>query len=834
LSTTWTVTSTADDGAAGTLRYAIDHSSSGDSIQFDPGALNAQSQTQIHLSGTQLEISHGLSIIGPGVNRLAIYAHGSRLLAIDAGATVAVSGLELRWGYAGASYGGNVFVAAGASFNMSAGSITYGGAARGGGIYNAGSVSLSNTDVSSNGGGGSPYLGGGIYNDGALAVSGCNFGSNQYFSGGAIYNAGTMTVSKSTFSYNWTYPTLQASSGAAINNAATGSAVIDASDFSFNHAIYGAAISNSGRMTVTRSSFEYNNAYHDYNLYGPHPAGGGAIFNTGTLDLTNSTLYHNWTPDGGGGALYAAGSSILTVTNDTINANNAPGGGGIFAEPVASVSLHNSIVDGNTYSTNGDNSQTPSDITGPASGSFNLIGPGGSGSLANGIDGNIVGAVDPRLAPLLPNGTLAQSMALRPGSPAFDAGSAQYATDADGQPLATDQRGRPRVAGAAVDIGAYEAQIPLPPTLVTAAAGADEVQVSWAADPDAASYNVYRTTESGAPPASPIATGIAVRGFLDTSVTAGVTYYYSVTAVNAMAESTPVATPPAVPFLPVIEGTPGDDFIRLTSAGDQEHLIWTLGAASGKVRIDDPVGLTINGNGGADKIAVFSSFDPQFPDLTHFNGTFTIGGRPADPPQPGQVWDINRSTIYLATAGFSDDASLIRDQISAGYDGGAWDGAASPLSAVITSNAARNDPTHSAAIGYADGSDGSGINPASDTIELKYTLAGDANLDGAVDSADAITMARNYLTPGKSNWDQGNFNYDSTINLSDAQILQPNFGKTLTTTAAAVEAAATVVPPRPAPLAVTHAAVDDASSQRSKPSPTDKRHRRSLDIHARP
>jgi hypothetical protein len=817
LSATWTVTSTADDGNVGTLRYAIDHSAPGDTIQFDPAILNS-SKTPIKLNGTQLEISHDLSIAGPGYNFLSLQGYASRVLVIAPGATVSISGLELTNGTAGTQFGGDVYVSSGATLNLTSAAVTSGGAARGGGIYNAGTLNLSDSAVSINGN--SPNLGGGIYNDGTLSVSGSSFGSNQGLSGGAIYNAGSMALATSSFSYNWTLSTLQASSGGAIRNAPAASAQISDCLFVFNHAIYGAAVANSGAMSVTRSTFDYNNAYHDYNLYGPHPAGGGAIYTDGTLDLTNAILYHNWTPEGPGGGVYVTAAGVLTVANATISANNGPGGGGIYAEAGASVSLNNTIVSGNSYSTNGDNSQTPSDITGAAAGSFDLIGAGGSGGLANGVDGNIVGPVDPGLVVLFDQN--AAKISLRSGSPAFNAGCAALARDANGQPLTTDQRGRPRVVGGQVDIGAYEAQFPTATTALTATAGPDEVQLLWAINPDAATYNVYRTTDPDSPPGSPIATNITVHGYLDTAVTAGVTYYYTVTAVNALAEGPPSSPSVATPYLPVIEGTPGDDTIHLTSPGDQ-HVHWTMGSQSGSVRIDDPIGLTINGNGGSDTITVFVGNDPQFPNVTHFNGTFTITGRVPYPLQAGQTWDLNRSTIYFPDFTASDIGTLIRDQIRAGYNGGAWDGVATPdTNGLITSTAARNDPTRTGAIGYVDYADGTGINTVPNTIELKYTVAGDANLDGVVNASDALALARNYLVTGNGAWDQGNFNYDTAVDLADAKILQANFGMTLT--AAAVGSASNIITPPSAPAT-------PVSTGPGSPSKDDQRHGHSDNSH---
>ena len=56
--------------------------------------------------------------------------------------------------------------------------------------------------------------GGGIYNSGTLTVSNSTFSGNSAGYGGGIYNSGTLTVSNSTFSGN------SASDGGGIYNAA--------------------------------------------------------------------------------------------------------------------------------------------------------------------------------------------------------------------------------------------------------------------------------------------------------------------------------------------------------------------------------------------------------------------------------------------------------------------------------------------------------------------------------------------------------------------------------------------------------------------------------------
>src|SRR5262249_36870409 len=68
---------------------------------------------------------------------------------------------------------------------------------------------------------------------------------------------------------------------------------------------------------------------------------------------------------------------------------------------------------------------------------------------------------DPLLGPLEEFLGPAPTMALMPGSPAIDAGVNSAAVDASGSPLTTDERGEPRVRGAAVDLGAFESFGPL-------------------------------------------------------------------------------------------------------------------------------------------------------------------------------------------------------------------------------------------------------------------------------------------------------------------------------------------------------------------------------------
>ncbi|HSZ59016.1 MAG TPA: hypothetical protein VK797_25470, partial [Tepidisphaeraceae bacterium] len=82
---------------------------------------------------------------------------------------------------------------------------------------------------------------------------------------------------------------------------------------------------------------------------------------------------------------------------------------------------------------------------------------------------------------------------------------------------------------------------------------------------------------------------------------------------------------------------------------------------------------------------------------------------------------------------------------------------------------AQANPTQNTGIGYADSADGTGVNITPNTIELKYTLDGDANLSGNADSADLQLLLTNLNRTGS--WDQGDFNYDGQVNSADLQLL---------------------------------------------------------------
>jgi len=166
----------------------------------------------------------------------------------------------------------------------------------GGGILNAGTLTVSSSTVRDNTGVALDHFGGGIFNDGTLTLNNSTVSNNAALSGGGIRNHGTATLNSSTVSGNSTF------SG-------------------------GGGIANVGTLTIDNSTISGNT---------DGSVGGGIDnFSAGTLTLASSTVTGNSGVFGGG--IANAGGS-LSLKNTIVAKNTASGSGGdcIGSPPIIS------------------------------------------------------------------------------------------------------------------------------------------------------------------------------------------------------------------------------------------------------------------------------------------------------------------------------------------------------------------------------------------------------------------------------------------------------------------------------------------------------------------
>jgi fibronectin type 3 domain-containing protein len=241
----------------------------------------------------------------------------------------------------------------------------------------------------------------------------------------------------------------------------------------------------------------------------------------------------------------------------------------------------------------------------------------------------------------------------------------------------------------------------------------------------------------------------------------------------------PTTTASITPEL-LISGTAGVDAITLVQDPDHLHVDWYLNGASvpGQLAINDASGLTMVGNGGADAITLDYSNGNPLPANLHLNGMFTLTNLQGTNPLAGTTLEIAESTLFIGYT-TSDPIDAVRAYLQNGYNGGTWDGVATPITGAIVSAAARTNTGYM--IGYADSADGVVAGQPLNTIALRYTLGGDLDLSGIVNFNDFATVVANYGKPAY--WDGGAFTYGATVSFADFSVTVSNYGKQADTSA---------------------------------------------------
>ena len=392
----------------------------------------------------EITIAVDTTIDGSGQTVTISGNNAVRVFTVNEGVTLNLNELTIADGAApGYEFGGGIYNSGTVTVSNSIFSGNSAGElGDGGGIYNFGTLTVSNSIFSGN----SAWMGGGIITIiGTLNVSNSTFFGNRAISGGGIYSQSGMIVSNSAFTGN---------SGGGI--ALSGASIVSNSTFSGNSATGngGGIDSYIGRLTVSNSTFSDNSAtgngggiYNSYNatltvtnnVFSYNSAGqtGGGIANAGTLIVSNSTFSGNSASAGGGGIYQKDWVGEVTVSNSTFWGNSADVGGGINNDYSGTVIMKNTIVA---------NSPSGGNCTGTITdGGGNLSYPD---TTCPGIN------ADPLLGPLQNNGGPTETMALGPGSAAIDAANDAICAAAPVNNL--DQRGVTRPQGPHCDIGAVE------------------------------------------------------------------------------------------------------------------------------------------------------------------------------------------------------------------------------------------------------------------------------------------------------------------------------------------------------------------------------------------
>ncbi len=491
---TFEVTS-AIDGTVGSLRQQI--LAANGTAEPDIIVFNIPLEDQIPLVQGAIAIDEELTIEGTNLatgNEVVINAGGnSRAFYVEA-TTVAIQELTITGGQSfidpdadpvDIGDGGAIWSVA-SDLTLNQVTVANNSAVgRGGGIFvNGGSLTLSSTTVSGNrstaggGGGGISTAGGSHFIlDSRIENNRANVGFLNMGGHGGGINAtgGGIQVTRTTVSNNFA----GGDGGGIFNNATF---LSDGSTWSGNLADNGGGIyNNDGRGAEIRNSTISQNEVEPTELPMPDPGTGNEFIN------------------GFGGGIYndsGPARTVLTLTNSTVTQNvgfqdvgtlNTERGGGVYNEPdggePGELRVFNTIVAGNQLvDAGGFDPDFPilDDIRGAGADGLsqnNIIGDAASsGSILDGVQGNIVGVGDPDtfLDPILTNnGGPTFTHALVPRGIAVNAGENSRAAEAgidllpevggadDDQPLANDQRGANpflRIFEDIVDIGAYEVQ----------------------------------------------------------------------------------------------------------------------------------------------------------------------------------------------------------------------------------------------------------------------------------------------------------------------------------------------------------------------------------------
>ena len=245
-------------------------------------------------------------------------------------------------------------------------------------------------------------------------------------------------------------------------------------------------------------------------------------------------------------------------------------------------------------------------------------------------------------------------------------------------------------------------------------------------------------------------------------------------------------------------------------AGDSLTIIAATGAdtasfAAGSVRINGSVtthsgteAITFDGNGGWDNVTVSGGPAVTLADGQKFQSlvlssdaraAFTAGGsasaaRSVDVMETAQL-DLSDTTLIIDT---TDPTAIgtwngsaytgYLGRVAAGYNFGGWDGhgivTTRPQALAGLTTIAIATGEQLLGLGASDTANFAGQTVTGRSVILKYTYAGDANLDGVIDGGDYGIIDNFAQLPAANSYFNGDFNFDGVIDGGDYGIIDNN------------------------------------------------------------
>ncbi|MBR5244094.1 MAG: hypothetical protein IKW13_07660, partial [Thermoguttaceae bacterium] len=290
------------------------------------------------------------------------------------------------------------------------------------------------------------YSGGGIWNAGDLTLRNATITGNFAAYGGGLYNLGKMSVYNSTIENN------VALYYSGIYNR--GELYVENSSIGGNYAVYaGGGLGNFASATLVGVSIVGNAAETGAGVLALANLSGSRVAPQTTL--TNCTVVGNVAQDVGGGVW---ANDVLNLANTIVYGNVSKSAADVYLAGSARldaryslVGTSNAKVSGVGVKTNVDPNfvafETP-DVELPTQELWKTNPVKAANAWKTWYEGT----------------AKSWNLELTVGSPAIDAGAANLAVDANGLPLTTDLAGDNRVVGKAIDMGAYEEQGNVAPT----------------------------------------------------------------------------------------------------------------------------------------------------------------------------------------------------------------------------------------------------------------------------------------------------------------------------------------------------------------------------------